>query len=429
MGFDATHLRQDPGTGNYILSTLRPICGDVSSPFRQLCEKLGCLTKRAPRTLGDLFGFMWHLNGQLFKTRPEMADLIEKLATAFGLGSGLKHTFSSDPYSVISKIWSHIADVCSKAASPSSSATGLSRSLEAMAPAVPFLYQLFTVLQDDFLPTKLFDLTQHCHKVEARELKHKSADLSGKECSSPNDLWSLLQPVRNTSTNHSDCARKSCGGYLSPLTHSAGATYAPVHASAYLSWLTYLADDFHEWFQSLLVEFNNIDCSKTGCRGTNGSTCQQSHATGTHGNSDKCKCDSVVHCGGVLPLLYRYGFQFYSPYTLSGGRDGNDQTKRTCQQFHSQLQNVINGDPLSDLLNTIDDFLYLFRFYFFYNQSAFWTIYICIILYTFFFLLDTLRVRSHLHFPSSNSIPPVSLLGTAKAPALKKFANLTYFMP
>ncbi|GIX66232.1 variant erythrocyte surface antigen-1 family protein [Babesia caballi] len=57
MGFEATHLRQDPGTGNYILSALRPICGDVSSPFRQLCEKLGCLTKRTPRSLGDLFGF------------------------------------------------------------------------------------------------------------------------------------------------------------------------------------------------------------------------------------------------------------------------------------------------------------------------------------------------------------------------------------
>ncbi|GIX63911.1 uncharacterized protein BcabD6B2_33460 [Babesia caballi] len=65
MGFKAERLRQKTGNGARVYHVLKPICGDVSSPFRQLCEKLGCLTKRTPRSVGDLFGFTWHLKGQL----------------------------------------------------------------------------------------------------------------------------------------------------------------------------------------------------------------------------------------------------------------------------------------------------------------------------------------------------------------------------
>ncbi|GIX63396.1 variant erythrocyte surface antigen-1 family protein [Babesia caballi] len=62
MGFQANHLRSI-GNGAAVYSVLKPICGNFSSPFRQLCEKLGCLTKRTPRSLRDIFGFTWHLNG------------------------------------------------------------------------------------------------------------------------------------------------------------------------------------------------------------------------------------------------------------------------------------------------------------------------------------------------------------------------------
>ncbi|GIX64188.1 variant erythrocyte surface antigen-1 family protein [Babesia caballi] len=429
MGLQATHLRQNSGTGNHIYSALYSFCGTSSSPLRQLCEKLGCLTKRTPRTLGDLFGFTWHLNGQLFNN----ADMVNKLKEALG-----KRPTSVDNF---------IGELTQLASSlkPSPGDSGIVKSLQTMGPAIPFLYQLFTVKPDDFLPVTLFNLAQHCHTVEnsngSFKILHKnpsnSVVTSIHNCSSsPNDLWSLCQPVKakpsgGGSDTHAACRGKDCGPYLSPLTHSSGATYAPVHASVYLSWLAYLTDDFHEWFQNLLVEFNNIDCTKTGCRAkAGGKKCSKPHQPGTHGTSDTCSCDSVVHCGGVLPVLYRHGFQFYSPHTLSGGKDGGNETKRDCQKFHNALFNVLaEGAPLTKLLESIDEFLYLFRFYFLYNQSAFWTIYICIILYTFLFLLDTLRVRSHLHFPSANSIAPISLLGTAKAPALKKFTKLTYFMP
>ncbi|GIX63145.1 variant erythrocyte surface antigen-1 family protein [Babesia caballi] len=414
MGFEAAHLRQDPGTGNYILSALRPICGDVSSPFRQLCEKLGCLTKRTPRTLADLFGFIWNLNGQMFnrsETHVTLQDAIQK-STTQTLRTFLTSLKALQPPSLLSN--------------------SLNKLTEVSFWNTPDSYGLASRLA-----TNLFSLNQHCHKQEMDGKITHNTSTDGQGCTtSPNDLWSLCQPVRAKPTRggsdtHAACRGKDCGPYLSPLTHSAGATYAPDHASVYLSWLTYLTDDFHEWFQSFLDEFKNIDCSRTGCRtSSSNSKCDKAHSAGTHGTSDACSCDSVVHCGGVLPVLYRHGFQFHSPHTLSGGKEGQDQTKRSCDMFHAQLSNVLSPDaPLAKLLESIDSFLYLFRFYFFYNQSAFWTIYICVILYTFFFLLDTLRVRSHLHFPSSNSIPPISLLGTGKAPALKKLTKLTYFIP
>ncbi|GIX64518.1 uncharacterized protein BcabD6B2_39530 [Babesia caballi] len=56
MGFQANHLRSI-GNGAVVYLVLKPICGNFSSPLRQLCEKLGCLTKRTPRSLGDMFGF------------------------------------------------------------------------------------------------------------------------------------------------------------------------------------------------------------------------------------------------------------------------------------------------------------------------------------------------------------------------------------
>ncbi|GIX61900.1 variant erythrocyte surface antigen-1 family protein [Babesia caballi] len=446
MGFQSNHLRQNAGTGNYIYAAFYSFCGRPDTPLRQLSEKLGCLTKRTPRTLGDLFGFVWHLNGELFKTRPKMIDLIDKFDKAFGLSNDLSSKFTTDAYSVLSVLWNHIAKL--NPGSSSSSATGFSISLEAMAPTIPFLYQLFMTEDSNSLPGTLFDLNQHCHKKAVNNnatvgnkpnQRLTVVTHNGNGCSdSPNDLWSLLQPVKpkprpdKDTDPYKDCRDQNCGGYLSPLTHSAGSTYAPANASVYLSWLTYLTDDFHEWFQNLLVEFKNVDCSKMGCRSkVGGEEACTSHAPGTHGTtSGQCQCDSVVHCGGVLPVLYRHGFQFYSPYTLSGGSKGSDQTKRSCDKFHNALSNVLaEGAPLTKLLESIDEFLYLFRFYFFYNQSTLWTIYICVILYTFFFLLDTLRIRSHLHFPSSNSIAPISLLSTAKAPALKKFTKLVYFIP
>ncbi|GIX64376.1 extracellular matrix-binding ebh [Babesia caballi] len=426
MGFES-HLRAGNNyQGSHISVTLEAFCGGFNTPLRQLSEKLSCLTRRTPITLGDLFGFIWHLNGQLFKhERPNMAGLAKKLVET------LKTHSSPQVPQFMSQMLNKIAESASSlSASSATTPTILSLSLESMAPVIPFLYQLFMTKDPNTLPGALFDLTKHCHKWgQNGQLKHESATSSGSGCSTPNDLQSLYQSLKLKPPAGTDlydaCRNGNCGPYLYPLTHADGVTYAPRNASTYLSWVLYLSDDLQSWFQEMLDEFKNIDCKKSGCK----SSCN--HASGTHGMT--CSCPSVVQCGGVLPLLYRHGFRFFSAFQLKGMQYegfGSSRTykqtaasKRKCSAFAKQLHSVINGDPLSSLLTSIDVFLYAIRWEFFSKLSSFWTIYIGLILYTFFFLLDTLHLRSHLKFTSSHTVPPLALLTTGKAPALVK---LTY---
>ncbi|GIX64159.1 variant erythrocyte surface antigen-1 family protein [Babesia caballi] len=353
MGF-AGKLRTDAGGGLNIAYALGSFCGGFNTPLRQLSEKLGCLTKRTPRTLGDMFGFTWHLKGQLAKS-------FDNITNAEWLKNLVGHT--------------------------------------------PFSNNLIEEHGKNLTKFVGTDHTSHGN--------------------SPADLTALYS---------SGCNQKNqnCGPYLYPLTHSDGATFgkpAP-YASTYLSWVLYLTDELETGLQELLDTFKNIDCSKTGCRGnTTGSKCGKNHANGTHGSNNDCSCDSVVHCGGVLPLLYRYGFTFSDMGALFGEGTNGTKTKRTCEHFHTQLQSVINGEPLRDLFTSIDAFLFLFRKYFLGNNSGFWSIYICLILYTFFFLLDTLHVRSHLKLTSSHTVPPLALLTSGHPVPVTKLTKPTYFIP
>ncbi|GIX62509.1 variant erythrocyte surface antigen-1 family protein [Babesia caballi] len=430
MGFNPEHLRQNAGTGNYIYSVLSGFCGSPDTPLRQLSEKLGCFTKRTPRTLGDVFGFIWHLNSQLFKTRPTLGDLIDKFDKAFGLGNNLKQTFSSDRYAVLTKIWNAISQIRSKPQGQSSTATVLSRSLSAMAPAIPFLYQLFMADDVHFLPGALFDLTQHCHKWEGDQYKHEpdsSASIPKHDCSQHTaDLWSLYNPIGDKA-KYPNCSNKNCGGYLEPLTFTDGVAFSPFSAPAYLSWMVYLTDDLYEKLSEMRDDFNNISCEQCGSQCNPRKSC--------HATSAQCSCASVVTCTGVIPLIYRHGLQFYGSYSLNGftwehrtkSWKPDSSIKRNCQNFHSALSNVLSPDaPLAKLLESIDSFLYMFRLYFFYNLSSFWLCSLIILLYFIFYGIDVLHLQSHVHLPSSHTVPPIGLLTTGKAPVLTK---LTYYMP
>ncbi|GIX61454.1 variant erythrocyte surface antigen-1 family protein [Babesia caballi] len=216
MGFDPKHLRQNAGTGNYIYSALGSFCSVPYTPLRQLCEKIGCLTKRTPRTLGDIFGFIWHLNGQLFKTRPTMNGLITKFGAAFSLPQ-LSQNFNKNVYSALNELWHTIAG-----SSLHSKPSILSRSFESMAPAIPFLYQMFMAKEPYTLPGTIFDLTQHCHNLkhdeQNNEVKHLRPD--GKaQCShsssNPADLWSLYNPVGDKA-KYPNCSNKNVVVTLSP---------------------------------------------------------------------------------------------------------------------------------------------------------------------------------------------------------------------
>ncbi|GIX64191.1 extracellular matrix-binding ebh [Babesia caballi] len=393
MGFQSKDLRGF-ASGYYINFIFKPLCDGATSPLRQLCEKLGCLTKRTPRTLGDIFGFLWHLNGQLFPIRPNLTvnqSLLEFFKSISPTSSTIN--LDSEPSVFLKTIYDKISQI------KVSASKGIEKSLLTVYSAIPFLYQLFMVNSKDSLPVRLFYLNDTDHNSDGNKPYTGNHD----------NLYSLHNPQCK------DLQNRSCGQYLSPLCYSTGTTFDPRHASSYLSWVLYLADDLESGFQEMLDELRNIDCSKTGCK----SSCN--HASGTHGatSGPECSCPSVVHCGGVLPLFYRHGFYYYSIGDLSNGTN-----KRRCSQFATQLQKVIKGAaPLDNLITTIDTFLYAIRWEFFSKLSGFWAIYIGLILYTFFFLLDTLRVRSHLKLISSHMVPPLALLTSGKPLPITK---LTY---
>ncbi|GIX62831.1 variant erythrocyte surface antigen-1 family protein [Babesia caballi] len=399
MGFKADHLRSASKIGWNIMAALIPFCSSENSPLTQLSEKLGCLTKRTPRTLGDLFGFTWHLNGQLFRSGVSAEESVKEFFTSLGVSvTNQLSEITADQF--LQDINNKITKFASQ-----NPANSIDKALS-LFPGLPFWYNLFMVKPGESLPAVLFKIKNISHQTS------KDPRYTGTH----NDLYSLF---------NSTCSQPNCGPYLYPLTHSDGATFAPTHASTYLSWVLYLSDDLQSWFQDMLDEFKNIDCSKTGCTGHN--KCSQSHANGSHGEEAKCKCPSVVQCGGTLPLLYQHGCRYYSPLELMGmSKRSSDNTKRDCKAFAQQLQNVISSEaPLENLLTTIDDLLFLFRYYFLSNLSGFWTIYIGLILYTFFFLLDTLRVRSHLRLIESHTVPPLSLLTSGKPLPVPKLTYIT----
>ncbi|GIX62278.1 variant erythrocyte surface antigen-1, alpha subunit [Babesia caballi] len=335
MGFTANDLRGDPSRSDRIYYTLYFFCGSQHDPLRRLGETLTCLTRRTPRTLGDVFGFVWHLNSQLFgTTQPKVDELIEKLGRTFGLGDNISDNFTKNPYSVVTILWNKIAERKSNSMSPSPpTATGISLSLETMAPSIPFLYQLFMAKDVDSLPVVLFDLYQQCHKVETNvggrmTVTHNVDGVShhNHNCStSPADLFSL---------QISQCTGPNCGPYLSPLTHALVSAFAAKHASSYLSWVLYLTDDVREWLNELKRQFQQLECSQCSSTCQSGGNCHV-------GTNVTCQCDSVVRCSGVLPLLYANGFTFGNAYSLKGGMQGRDSTKRSCQQFYKQLTAVL----------------------------------------------------------------------------------------
>ncbi|GIX65228.1 extracellular matrix-binding ebh [Babesia caballi] len=432
MGFNANDLKPS-GTGQYIFYTLEPFCGSPISPLRQLCEKFSCLTKRTPGTLGDVFGFHLQLVGQLFHGRFTMVNLASTMLgslSTFDL-SALAPNYKNDPYSISTAIYSYIVSRRSKSESLSGNPSGLSRSFEAIVDNLPFWFQLFMVNGLKELPITLFDLRQHCHNKQkdtfSSEIKHfgpggdNTCNHSGSN--SPGDLWSLYYPVCDSSSH--DCKSGNCGGYFFPLAQSTGATYAPQFALTYFSWVLFLADDLQSGLHDFLNEFTNIDCKRSGCKTKSNSTCQCT--PGQHGTmgGKQCECNSVVQCGGVLPLIYRHGFQFHDAQSLNGGKDG--ATKRSCKNFYDQLSNVLaENAPLHNLLLAIDEFMYYVRFRFMSLVSSFWLCSLAILLYFIFYGIDVLHVKSHVHLPSSHNVPPIDLLTTGKAPAVTK---LTYYMP
>ncbi|GIX66144.1 variant erythrocyte surface antigen-1 family protein [Babesia caballi] len=207
MGF-AGNLRTDTKAGGNIYRSLIFFCARSTSPLRQLCENLGCLTKRTPRLLGDLFGFTWHLKGQLFKSGKSAEESVKDFMASIGF-SNYSRSSQITPSTFLTYVTQKIKQLGSH-----SSSKAIEKALSLFS-GLPFWYNIFMVKPDESLPAALFNLKGTDHKPST----YKN--------SLHNDLFSLYNP---------HCSNQSCGKYLMPLCFSNGATYSP-QARPFLSFL------------------------------------------------------------------------------------------------------------------------------------------------------------------------------------------------
>ncbi|GIX63769.1 variant erythrocyte surface antigen-1 family protein [Babesia caballi] len=412
MGFHG-HLRAKPSVGVGLSHALEQFCGGYTSPVRQLCETLNCLTKRTPRTLGDLFGFYWHLTGQMFNT----TQLKEHLQDALKLYDS--DVMNTQPMKHFLKGLSSIQNK-----------SLFFQSLENLTDQIPFWDALDDCGIAGVLACSLYGLASHCHKRYGQSINHNPKCYSPSPTSSKPDQVDDLSSLCgcNGKPQNSDFNNGMCGKYFSPLVYSTGSTFIPKYSSTYLSWIVYLSSEFYEALRELQKHFESIEC--THC-GTNCKGIASCHAI----PNARCQCDSVVTCSSVFPLLYSCGLTFNDAAALNGwkyyeGWKANSDTKRNCAKFSRQISAVLaENAPLHNLLLAIDEFMYYVRFRFMSLISVLWICSFLIFLYFILHSIDLLHVKSHVHFPSSHSIPPVTLLTTSKAPSLTKFTKLAYFMP
>ncbi|KAK1935242.1 variant erythrocyte surface antigen-1 family protein [Babesia divergens] len=186
----------------------------------------------------------------------------------------------------------------------------------------------------------------------------------------------------------------TCGKYLNPLTYNAYDKNIFIEnlLGTYLSWVCHLAEKFKEKLEKFHREASekSLKCCL----------------------SSSCK---IVECPCALPFLYSYGFTFWSPATLSGGKK--------CSDFLDQLGKVISGEPFEKLLKEIESFLWSIRKPFFLFILAFWAFVISYFLYVQLYKLDLLHIDSHLHLSRSFKILPSTLFSDASS----RLKDLSYF--
>ncbi|GIX61789.1 variant erythrocyte surface antigen-1 family protein [Babesia caballi] len=364
MGFDAAHLRKEERKGSDIYYALRPFCNSAHNPIRRLCETLIFLTRRAPNTLGEVFGFY--------------CQLVQEWDTPSRPSSSIKTAIRGTVESVIASLFKYPTDATKSLISSVSS------------------------------------LVSHCHKISGGQIQHfgPGGTTACTHTNAPTDLYSLQSCDGKAGSQNNN---KKCGTYLYPVTYCAGATFAPKFAYTYLSWIVDFAHDLQSRLKAFLDEFNALKCLGCGKCGQG-----SSHITNNHGDLSACGCKSIPQCADDLPLFYAHGFQFMSANKLKNGTDGRGANKRECYKFATQLKNVTAGEPLSEFLKAIDVFLFCLRLPFLLLIASLWTLTAITLLYNYLFKLDLLHIKSHLHLPSSHKILPSALFTAGKASALKK---------
>ncbi|CDR71432.1 hypothetical protein, conserved, partial [Babesia bigemina] len=230
-----------------------------------------------------------------------------------------------------------------------------------------------------------------------------------------------------------------CGVYLQSLSFNTYNIYTVSNNKYYLSWIVYLTETFYQFLCKLRDECCN-NCNKTGTR-CHGNMCvkgckvQDAYKKGTgywweeSTHDDKCK--SVSECPLTLPTLNKYGFAFWSAYSLSNNKHHKHQ-KRTCEDFCNALQNVLNNEESKKhalaefVFKTIPEFLWKIREKFFWTTVSLWLLSLFYLLHIMVIRLDLLHIKSHLHSPSSHRIAAQSLLAAAR---VNKLNRVFYLQP
>ncbi|CDR71566.1 hypothetical protein, conserved [Babesia bigemina] len=369
MGFrDISVMASHTNRGTHIYMTLSDFCGGKFSPLTRLCNLFNCLLPSAPKSLDDMFGFLYHLLHRWHDDNNK--DRMTHRKEAFN---------------------DAVKEACFDGG-----------------------YDLSEV-------SLLFTSRRHTSFVysdnKANNLYHNDGDLYSihrpeDTCYTANmKCGAYVSPL--SMDIHSTLSSKHKALYLSWVVYCTETFY---------SLLRKLYDECYNNCASANAKCYSHGCYKE-CLISTGSLFQESQPS-THWP----QCSSILDCRMTLPTLYSSGMIFGDREMLEGQVGSKRYIKRTCKDFTDQLKTVI-GDTsvLSKIIHkTIPEFLFTIRAPFLWMTVALWSLSLFYLICVMVGRLDVLHIKSHLRIPSSHKITPQSLLAAAQ---VGRLAKISYLQP
>ncbi|GBE58723.1 hypothetical protein, conserved [Babesia ovata] len=181
---------------------------------------------------------------------------------------------------------------------------------------------------------------------------HTSTDVDGQNSAGSKHLTGDIFSLVKCKGDSGDPVHP-CGPYLESISNDICDIFSEKRADNYLSWIVYITETFYDLLKKLYDECSSkCGGEKPKCRV---SKCIEACNAKKHPMSELGKhhtsCSSIVKCPDTLPNLYKYGFTFRSPATLSGVN--GIEKKRTCYDFCNTLKIVVKEQSLLHKLGQI----------------------------------------------------------------------------
>ncbi|GBE58736.1 Ribosome-binding protein 1 [Babesia ovata] len=309
MGFRKDYLPKEKRDGKYISTFLSPLC-TTDDPLLILCSYLNCLTRRTPRTTGELAAFFHNAGNVLHDAASELSKL----------GTALSKPHEDCPH------WDH---------------------LEA----------------EDIQSIRELRISDSASSIHSE----------------------TLSKLLGCGAKHA-----SCQMHIHPITYRTYALYSSSFADTYLSWAVYLPERLHDSLQRLRGDL-------------------EKHVGP--------KCASLHQCPDAMLLLYRHGF---TP------PEGTSPSSVKCSELINELEDVVSGQPIANLMVCMDRFLYKIRKPFLYTVFTLWAVAIIFLAHTMLYRLDLLYLRSHLLRSRVSHLIDVTALLT-KIRKMRSLYRVDYF--